>query len=166
MNSESYTRMADALRKRPHQLRFLLWSNKILTGITFLAYPMLLIFLSTSKRWAECYHCILVPAVSFVVVSMMRRILNAPRPYEALEITPLISKDTKGKSFPSRHVFSAFMIAMTFLVTVAPLGVCFLIVGVLLAVVRVIGGVHFMRDVVAGAALGILCGILGYFVIF
>ena len=37
--------------------------------------------------------------------------------------------------------------------------------GVLMAAERVVGGVHFPRDVLAGAAIGILSGVLGFFVI-
>ena len=35
-----------------------------------------------------------------------------PRPYQTWAIQPLIKKDSLGKSFPSRHVFSATVIAM------------------------------------------------------
>ena len=37
--------------------------------------------------------------------------------------------------------------------------------GALLAWCRVVGGVHFPRDVIAGALIGIGCGVLGYYVI-
>ena len=96
--------------------------------------------------------------MSFLLVSVFRNLYNAKRPYELLEIQPLIHKDKKGKSFPSRHVFSVFVIAMTFLWLCPPAGVVFLVVGVLLALCRVIGGVHFPRDVIAGALAGIAAG--------
>ena len=35
----------------------------------------------------------------------------------------------------------------------------------ILGVLRVIGGVHEPRDVIAGALAGILCGVLGYYVL-
>ena len=49
----------------------------------------------------------------FVGLSVVRKIINAPRPYEKFDMPPVLEKDTKGKSFPSRHVFSVFIIAMT-----------------------------------------------------
>ena len=54
--------------------------------------------------------------VAFAAVTLFRKAVNAPRPYETLGIDPLIEKDTAGRSFPSRHTFSLFMIAATWLV--------------------------------------------------
>ena len=34
--------------------------------------------------------------------------------------------------------------------------------GIILAIVRVLGGVHFPRDVVVGAMIGILFGMIGF----
>ena len=56
------------------------------------------------------------------------------------------------------------MIAMAIGYVWMPGGILFLILGVLLAVIRVIGGVHFPRDVAAGASIGILVGILGFYI--
>lgn len=109
-------------------------------------------------------YAIAVPAVSFVAVSLLRRIINAPRPYEVFDAQPVIAKDTLGKSFPSRHTFSIFLIGMTFC-TCCPLswsGPAILILGCALATIRVLAGVHFPRDVIAGAVAGILCGYVGF----
>ena len=46
-----------------------------------------------------------------------------------------------------------------------PPAFCSGLLGVVLAVLRVIGGVHEPRDVIAGALAGILCGVLGYYVL-
>ena len=48
-----------------------------------------------------------------MVVSVSRKIINEPRPYEKYGVPPVLDKDTSGKSFPSRHVFSVFVIAVT-----------------------------------------------------
>ena len=36
-------------------------------------------------------------------------------------------------------------------------------IGIMIAVIRVIGGVHTVWDVTAGAAVGILSGVIGYY---
>ena len=78
------------------------------------------------------------------------------------EAAPVIEKDTKGKSFPSRHVFSAFIIAFTAGCYNPAAGGALAVCGTLLAVTRVLGGVHFIRDVAAGAAAGIGLGLAGF----
>ena len=109
---------------------------------------------------------ILVSAgVPFLLVSILRRLIDAPRPYELYDFYEEKPKEKKGQSFPSRHVFSAFVIA-TLSFTVSPiLGGALLAVGVLLAVSRVLLGIHFIRDVVCGALVGIISGVLGILII-
>lgn len=104
-------------------------------------------------------------AVSFVGLSVVRKIINAPRPYEKFDMSPVLEKDTKGKSFPSRHVFSVFIIAMTIFYEHSGAGVLLGIIGLLLGIVRVLVGVHEPKDIIVGALAGIVCGIVGYYVI-
>ena len=62
------------------------------------------------KKDPDAVRALLVPGISFGAVSLFRWAFRAPRPYEVFETTPVIKKNTKGKSFPSRHVFSIFVI--------------------------------------------------------
>ena len=70
---------------------------------------------------------------------------------------------------PTTHIFSVFVIGTTFMVLAvndaSPAGVAIaavmMVMGLLQAVLRVIGGVHFIRDVIVGALIGILAGIVG-----
>ena len=111
-------------------------------------------FLLTSKL-------ILTPFTSFILVSVIRKCIDAKRPYEKYNIKPLFVKDTKGESMPSRHVFSITIIAMCWLYVSVPVGIIML----LLVASRVLAGVHFVKDVVAGFAVGIICGIAGLWII-
>lgn len=54
---------------------------------------------------------ILTPLTSFIVVSFFRKCIDAKRPYVKYNITPLVKKEKKGESMPSRHVFSITIIA-------------------------------------------------------
>jgi len=107
--------------------------------------------------------CAAIPAVSFAAVSAFRAVYSAKRPYEVLDIQPLIKKETEGKSFPSRHVFSVFIIGMSFFYIAEPMGIAAFVSGTALAYLRVVGGVHFPKDVAAGALFGILCGLPYFF---
>ncbi|KXT74639.1 Phosphatidylglycerophosphatase B [Streptococcus sp. DD10] len=103
---------------------------------------------------------IVVPASGFIVLSVVRFWMNQERPYEREFIHPLFSKETKGQSFPSRHVFSATIISMVVFWYSMELGIFCLFFSALLGLVRVVGGVHYPRDVVAGYVFALFWGIL------
>ena len=163
MTGEKYEKRAEAIRKRPWALQLLRGGNKILTAVTYGDY-ILLLAAEAIRRDEKFFKVLLIPAAVFVLVTVFRKICNAKRPYELLDIEPLLKRNKAGQSFPSRHAFSIFMIAMAIGYVWRPGGILFLILGGLLAVIRVVGGVHFPRDVAAGAALGILAGILGFYI--
>lgn len=102
--------------------------------------------------------CIAVPAFMFITLSAARHIMNFPRPYEKYEITPIIPKNKKGRSFPSRHTASAAVIGVTFLYVFPPLGIVFLIIAAFVGISRAVCGVHFPRDVIAGYLYAMICG--------
>ena len=164
MTKEQYIKITEPLRKNPVRAKQVKNLNHILTGFVFCMYPLYLLKLLTERNtWF--IRALLVPAVSFVCLSVIRRIINASRPYEKFDIPPVLEKDTTGKSFPSRHVFSVFVIAMTVFYEHPGAGILLGIIGLLLGIVRVAVGVHEPKDIVAGAIAGIACGLIGYYVI-
>lgn len=161
MNTEKnydifYKKIRDKFGGYEKQIRV---TNKILTGITYVSYPVFLalLFFTKDKRFLKC---VAVPAVGFVLLTLFRKAINRSRPYEKFKIEPIIKKDTKGKSMPSRHIYSITVIAMTFLYVYRPLGILFLLFSAFLAVIRVIGGVHYPTDVSVGYILGLLTGLI------
>ena len=100
--------------------------------------------------------------VPFVIVTLVRKRINAPRPYELYDFYEVKPKNKYGCSYPSRHVFSAFVIATLAYGVYSPiLGIPLFILGIALALSRVLLGIHFTRDVVAGALIGIISGLIG-----
>lgn len=164
MTKETYIRITEPLRNNPKRAAVIHICNRILTGLVFVSYPALLLWLFRNQE-QSLIKAILVPFDSFIILTIFRFFVNAKRPYEVFDIPPVIAKDTRGRSFPSRHVFSVFIIAMTFFAVcpVPVLGGVIFVLGILLAVVRVFAGVHFPRDVIAGAISGIAAGYIGYF---
>jgi membrane-associated phospholipid phosphatase len=160
VTAERYARISAPWRT-PRRTALLNGLNKASAGVYYLSYPILVAALLV-QRDPRALRCILVPGLSFVLLSLYRSVRNAKRPYEVLDIHPLIHKDTRGHSFPSRHVFSAFVIAMTFLWIYPPAGAPLLALGMVTALCRVLGGVHWPRDVIAGALLGTAAGLIGY----
>lgn len=159
MTKETYIKISSFFKQTEKRKNILIYTNKILTYVVYVMYPGLLLYLLFFKD-IRFIKCLLIPAFSFIAVSLFRKIVNAKRPYEVLDIDPIIKKNKKGSSFPSRHVFSVFIIAMMYYYIIKPLGILLFIIGLFLALIRVIGGVHFFRDVLFGALIGILCGLL------
>lgn len=131
----------------------------------YVIYPMLHIYLIWSGRYQEAIRFLVVPAITFISVTILRKIINRPRPFEALDISPLIKKKKLGQSFPSRHAASVFIIAMAFLYINIYAGIALFVVGIFMCVSRVLAGVHFISDVLAGALYSIVLGIFGFFII-
>jgi len=71
----------------------------------------------------------------------------------------------KVNPFRAGMCFSAFMIAVTVFYFFPAAGIILGILGGIMAVSRVLGGVHFVKDVAVGAAVGVACGILGFYVV-
>lgn len=132
--------------------------NTVISGLFYGMYPVLLL----TQYPNGFLRCLLTAGVPFLLVSVFRKVCNRPRPYEKLSITPLIPREKAGQSFPSRHVFSAFAIAMCWLFCVPTVGVILLVLACLMAAIRVIGGVHFPLDVIVGAVIGIVSGLIGF----
>lgn len=108
---------------------------------------------------------ILVPLTGFLAVTVMRKFINAPRPYTLYNITPIIHKDKAYESFPSRHTFSITIIAMAIFYYSVPLGVVMLVFAVVLGITRVVAGVHFAKDVIAAWIIAVVWGIVGLWII-
>ena len=76
---------------------------------------------------------------------------------------PSNQKIQKGKSFPSRHAFSAAILSIAFYTLHPILGACLLLFTILIGLCRVLMGVHWIRDVVVGILFGWLFGGIGFF---
>lgn len=162
MNVGTYEQMAAWFRHRPGLCKLLLAMNTLIPAVFYASFPVLLLLqFAGSGHWLRSA---LTAGIPFIALSIFRRLWNRPRPYEALGITPLIPKEKKGRSFPSRHVFSAFIIAMCWLYYIPTVGLVLLVLAAMLAVIRVVGGVHYVSDVVAGFVFAVVCGLTGFWI--
>ena len=153
MKKETYEKIIGLLGRKKAVPIVIDIFGKILTVLTAFLYFVEIGWLVVSRE----YKLIIVPALFFVLLSKLREKINAKRPYELYGFKPLIKKDTNGLSFPSRHVFSIFVIGGSIWVINKILGTIILIMGLFLAIIRVIMGVHFPKDVIAGAVIGCVC---------
>lgn len=130
----------------------------------FVSYGILIVFMffSDIKIFARIT---LSPLTVFAIVTFFRKIFNRPRPYEKFATTSVFGKNKKGESMPSRHTACAFIIAMAFMYVSIPLGIAYLIISTLIMISRVLSGVHFISDVIAGMAISLLYGYFSFFII-
>lgn len=140
--------------------RALLIISKIIVLITLPAFALTVWRGYTLSPLSAVKVCVIC-GVPFVIVSVIRRLINFPRPYELYGFYERAPKKKSGSSFPSRHAFSVFVIGtvMTFVYPIA--ASVLLLLGVTLCICRVLCGIHFIRDVVAGALLGVISGLVG-----
>ncbi len=161
-----YERQADFYRRRPGARKALFIGNYALTALVFLAYALLCLFafiVHTENRTQEDFIRILcVPFLCLLAVSALRNLINRGRPYEKGGITPVIVKKKRGHSFPSRHVASAFVIGTVLLAYCVWAGVVVLAAGALLGYIRFAAGIHYPSDLLAGAFLGVLFGLMAF----
>ena len=174
MTPERYQALLRWLEARPALKKLVIALNRWLPAVPFACYPLLLVLLNV--RWFRLLsanraaaldfmqliaRAVFVPAFVFLGGTLLRARLNFPRPYEQPGFTPLVPKETHGKSFPSRHALSAAVLAMTWLRFFPAVGVAMVIITLLICALRVLVGVHSVPDVLFGAALGFGLGAVG-----
>ncbi|MCD8155967.1 MAG: phosphatase PAP2 family protein [Clostridiales bacterium] len=164
MQKGFYDKLAKPFETNEHKKRRLILANSVISKAFYIAYPLLIVILAL-QRDGRLLRVILVPLLSFLAVSVFRRAVNAPRPYEVWDTPSLIPKDTKGNSFPSRHVFSVFIIAMATAYVCVPAAIVMIAAGIFLSAARVIARIHFVKDVIAGALIAIALGWIGFWII-
>lgn len=158
---EWYDHIAGKIKNNPLFLRFLRVFNRFMTVVMPIVYLTLLVITYLQEGLGkQVLIYVFIPASGFVILSLLRKKLNAPRPYEVWEIVPLLDRDSPGQSMPSRHVFSATIISMACLHASLTMGMICLSLSAFLGLVRVLGGVHFPKDVVVGYICGLVWGVI------
>ena len=158
---EWYDHIASKIENKPIFLRLLRTFNRFMTVVMPMIYLTLLATTYLQQGLGkQVLIYVFIPASGFVILSFLRKKINAPRPYEEWDIKPLLDRDSPGQSMPSRHVFSATIISMACLHASLSVGVILLVFSALLGLVRVLGGVHFPKDVVVGYMCALVWGVI------
>lgn len=151
---------------RPKLKTVLVTVSKLFTAAVYFAYVFLLISTAVTYGLSEkLIRVTAVPAAAFAIVTVIRKKINAPRPYEKYPVTPLVKKSTKGNSCPSRHSACAFIIALACLYADPVFGVVMTVIAAAVAAFRPVSGVHFPYDVVFGMLLSLIIGVIGFWII-
>ena len=125
-------------------------------GAVWVAIGLALAAFDSSQRQAWLICAVLGPlaiGLNYVVKLAVRR----PRP--VLEGLPPLGGAPSSLSFPSAHATSAFAVA-TAMTRVDPLGALAFVLAAALALGRPYLGMHYPSDVVVGAVLGVILGLV------
>lgn len=164
MTQAQYARMTGAMRRTVSHLPGGAKALRIPTLLCAAAYLGALLFLMFTGD-ARIVRAVLVPAVCFGAVTLLRPAIGRQRPYDRFGLPPVGAyRPGKGKSMPSRHAASAAAIAFAViyvfplpLVAAAMVALCALI-----AALRVLCGQHYPGDVLAALAISAAISVAGF----
>ncbi|WP_294154358.1 phosphatase PAP2 family protein [uncultured Clostridium sp.] len=157
MTELQYIKLTSFFRKTKLRENIMKCLCKFTPLIVVLIYLFSLVFLFINKN-DKLLMFTFVPASNFIFITILRKVLNKPRPYDLFNHVPLVSYTKgKGKSFPSRHTSSAFIIAISyFYIGSIPLGLFMIFIAFIIGLSRVVAGVHFLKDIIAATLISIL----------
>jgi len=139
---------------------YLLW---IVVGIL-----VILFLIKKTRLMAICAGGSIVLG-RLIITEIIKRLYFSPRPYVILEgVKKIIVGNTDYQSFPSGHATIFFALATAIYFFNKKWGIVTFIVAILVGLSRIFVGVHWPIDVLAGAVIGIISGIIvrGFFVWF
>ena len=159
MKEAQYQKMTAFCRKTKTREKITAGITQYLPDLLAAAYPAaIVVLLVQGPPWIRLLKFVLVPLAALILVTALRHVFHAPRPYDQISHKP-------GNSFPSRHTASSAIIAMAFWYVCQPLGITAAALAVLVGISRVVAGLHYPRDVLAGAAVSLVVGGLGFWAV-
>ena len=153
-----------------HMLFNIAHQNSVIDGIFIIVsryYPHLLIFLGLILlvRGGMEMRIAVVLALSasllaFIINLPLRHLIFRPRPFLAFDITPLIMYAYDVSSFPSNHAAASYAFGSLFYSKKPGAGIIFIIAALVVGISRVVVGVHYPGDIIAGILSGYLAAII------
>jgi undecaprenyl-diphosphatase len=125
-------------------------------------YLMLgLIWMSRGLSYVlEVVYLLLASSLGTLVYKLLKRHTVRPRPYQVHQVIRMGERPLDHFSFPSGHTLHAVMFS-TVLGTIAPVLLLLMLpFSVMIALSRMILGLHYPSDVLVGALLGLVVGLM------
>jgi undecaprenyl-diphosphatase len=110
---------------------------------------------SDAKWKVASLSALAAAAIAMLTNQVVSQLWERPRPFTAHPaLTHLLAAASPDPSFPSDHAAAAFAIAFAVLALSRRAGIVFLAAATLIALSRVVLGLHYPSDVLAGMCVG------------
>ena len=144
-----------------------LWLDRTMWVLTQIGSGVIGILLGILLYFAEQHRLaiqLLLGILSlWLIVELIKTLVDRRRPFMVLESTRVIGWRERGLSFPSGHTAQSFFMAVLFahyLQGGILLGGVLYALAIAVGLTRIYVGAHYPRDVIGGAILGSIWGIL------
>ena len=131
-------------------------------GILWIAFTLVLLCIPKTRRLGLCAAFALIFDLLLCNICI-KPLVGRVRPYAIRDVVLLVRAPTDA-SFPSGHAAAAFSAASALAWRRSRLAIPAVILACVIAFSRLYLYIHYPTDVLAGIALGALCGWLGCFV--
>lgn len=136
------------------------------TGMLFIVLGVLMLFFKPTRKAGLSALCAML--IGLIVVNFtIKPLVSRPRPWLVIENFVNLVPEHDPNSFPSGHTNAAFAFALAVCRSAPKRWMKITAIGmaVVMGLSRLYVGVHFPSDVLAGAVVGSLCGLLGAWVV-
>ena len=144
-----------------------IWVNLTFLGDTLTACVIMLFFIR--KRPDLVWSAITATFIATLLVNLLKYYYNIPRPPATIdkEVIRIIGPALFSHSFPSGHTVTIFTLMgiLMFYFRSLILRLSIILFALMVGISRIAVGVHWPADVLAGAAIGILCATTGVWLV-
>ena len=136
-------------------------TNDWVLRILYAAAMVIILWRGDSKlRWLVLFSIITLALTDYISAGYLKPLIARPRPCQELAALNLLVGCGGGFSLPSAHTANSFGQALLFSFHFRKVGWYLYPVAALIGLSRVFVGVHYPADVVCGAILGCLIGVI------
>ena len=133
-------------------------------GTLWIILTIIMLFFKKTRKYS--ITCALSLIIMFLTCNVfIKNTVCRLRPIQIRKFVNLIVSPPSDYSYPSGHTFAAFAFATALLCCNKKLGIPAIIAACLMSFSRLYLYVHFPTDVFAGIVLGIITGILSYYIV-
>ncbi|MBI2545125.1 MAG: phosphatase PAP2 family protein [Candidatus Aenigmarchaeota archaeon] len=132
---------------------------QFLQNFTYVFCVFLILFFAFKRKKELALLLILAAIISLGTSYVLKTEIHRDRPYQTLDVRQLVDEDA-GKSFPSNHVLIITALSTVIFSYYRRFGIALFAFTGLVAFSRIYVGVHYPSDVLAGAIIGLLIGLL------